>query len=132
MHHDQFARGVEQFNSQYFFECHDTLEDMWMDTVGRDRLFLQGLIQVSVGFYHLFNRNFKGAVSQFTKGSTKLDGYRPVHHGVDVSRLLDDVAPWLDTARNGLLRENVTLDETGVPRIHYNPDSVKEIPQWQQ
>jgi len=49
MHHDQFARGIEEFNNRYFFECHDTLEDLWMDTVGRDRLFLQGLIQVSVG-----------------------------------------------------------------------------------
>ncbi len=24
-----FARGVDEFNRGYFFECHDTLEDLW-------------------------------------------------------------------------------------------------------
>ena len=132
MNHHQFAQGVEEFNSQYFFECHETLEGLWMDTVGRDRLFLQGLIQVAVGFYHLFNRNFKGAVSQFTKGSTKLEGYRPVHRGVQVGRLLSDVRMWLDAASDGLRGEGVVLDDTKIPKIHYNPDLAEENASWQQ
>ena len=68
MKEDQFRRGIEEFNKGFYFECHDTLEELWMETVGDDRLFLQGLIQVSVGFYHFGNSNYKGVVSQFTKG----------------------------------------------------------------
>lgn len=124
-------RGVEQFNSGFFFECHDTLEDIWMETVGHDRLFLQGLIQVSVGFYHLFNRNFKGAVSQFTKGLHKLDHYRPAHvpaflktsreekGGIELESFLQDVEKWKIRAEKGLEGDDIVLDETLVPNIQF-------------
>lgn len=67
-----FERGVEEFNGQFFFEAHDTWEELWMQTTGPHRLFYQGLIQVSVGFYHLSNGNYKGACSQFGKALAKL------------------------------------------------------------
>lgn len=116
---NQFKQGVEQFNSGYFFECHDTLEDIWMDEVGHDRLFLQGLIQVSVGFYHLFNKNFKGSVSQFTKGLKKLDQYRPAHRGVELELFMSEVLAWRERAEGGLRGEEVGLDEAHVPKIRY-------------
>ncbi|MEK9139339.1 MAG: DUF309 domain-containing protein [Bacteroidota bacterium] len=48
-----FERGVEEFNSQRFFEAHDTWEELWRETTGPQRLFYQGLIQTAVGFYHI-------------------------------------------------------------------------------
>jgi predicted metal-dependent hydrolase len=115
----QFKLGVDQFNSGYFFECHDTLEEIWMETVGQDRLFLQGLIQVSVGFYHLFNKNLKGAVSQFTKGLNKLDHYCPAHRGVELESFMEKVRLWKDQAERGLRGDNIVLDESLVPKIQF-------------
>lgn len=126
---DQFKIGVEQFNSGFFFECHDTLEEIWMETIGHDRLFLQGLIQVSVGFYHLFNKNFKGAVSQFSKGLSKLDHYRPAHvpaflknmgqkgGSIELTLFMERVLPWKEKAERGLHGEEIVLDESLVPKI---------------
>ena len=114
---DQFTRGIEEFNRGYFFECHDTLEDLWHGTRGKDRLFLQGLIQIAVGFYHLLNKNYKGATSQFTRGLGKLDQYRPSHRGVDVDAITKSVVGFLALAERGCVTGAEEIDETKIPKI---------------
>ena len=117
MNEEQFQRGIEDFNRGFFFECHDTLEDLWHETRGMDRLFLQGLIQVSVGFYHLLNVNFKGAVSQLTRGLDKLDRYRPAHNGIEIDQFTIDVLRWLVIAERGLRGERVEIDPARTPKL---------------
>ena len=117
MNEEQFQRGIEDFNRGYFFECHDTLEDLWHETRGVDRLFLQGLIQVSVGFYHLLNLNFKGAVSQLARGLDKLDRYRPAYRGIEIEQFTVDVLRWLFMAERGLRGEPVEIDPTKTPKL---------------
>ena len=116
---DQFLRGIDEFNRGFFFECHDTLEDLWHGTRGPDRLFLQGLIQVAVGFYHLTNGNYKGATSQLTRGLAKLDGYRPARRGVDLESLTTDVVRWLVIAERGRRGDEVEFDRSNIPTIHF-------------
>ena len=113
----QFLRGVEEFNHGFFFECHDTLEELWMGTVGKDRLFLQGLIQVSVGFYHFFNQNYKGAVSQLTKGLKKLEGYGSSYYGVEVENFVSEVHEWLMIAHHGLAGHPLDPNELRLPKL---------------
>jgi uncharacterized protein len=91
----QFEKGVELFNSRNFFECHDTIEELWMEWRENDRSFFQGLIQVAVGFYHLENRNYKGARSQLSKGLAKLQQYQPAHFGVEVESFVIETAKCL-------------------------------------
>ena len=130
MSEGQFQRGIEEFNRGCFFECHDTLEDLWHETRGVDRLFLQGLIQVSVGFYHLLNRNYKGATSQFTRGLNKLQKYRPSHLGIDLEDFLNNVIGWLALAEKGLTGDPAEIDESKVPKLKFI--SIKEKTAWQQ
>lgn len=117
MKEEQFKRGIDEFNLGCFFECHDTLEDLWHETRGEDRLFLQGLIQISVGFYHFLNRNYKGAASQFTRGLDKLDHYRPAHRGIELNAFMKQVVGWLAMAERGLTGEAVEVDETKIPKL---------------
>ena len=114
---EQFERGIGEFNNGLFFECHDTLEDLWHGVRGEDRLFLQGLIQISVGFYHLFNRNYNGAVSQLSRGITKIEHYRPNHGGIDLDAFTRQVEEWRALAEQGLRGEHPSLDESRVPKI---------------
>jgi predicted metal-dependent hydrolase len=116
---DQFYDGINHFNRGCFFEAHDTLEDLWMGTRGTDRLFLQGLIQVSVGFYHLFNRNYAGASSQLTKGLGKLERYRPAHQNVDLETFTQQTVAWLALAERGARGENPDLDESQIPKLQF-------------
>jgi uncharacterized protein len=122
MNKERLRRGIEQFNTGHYFEAHDTLEDLWRETSGSDKLFLQGLIQVAVGFYHFFNGNNKGAVSQLLKGMTKLSGYRPCHCEIEVENFLQTVAGWHGVAERRLNGETPAIQETSVPKIYYQSD----------
>jgi hypothetical protein len=94
-------RGADEFNAGKFFECHDTLEDAWQGMRGPARDFFQGLIQVSVGFYHLRNGNLAGAASQLEKGLEKLERYGPSYAGIELEELRRGVVLWLERIRTG-------------------------------
>jgi len=96
---DLFRKGIEEFNTQCFFEAHDSWEELWRETSGPDRLFYQGLIQTAVGMYHAGNGNVRGASSQFTKALAKLDQYLPVHRGIDTRLLTVEVRACLRLTR---------------------------------
>jgi hypothetical protein len=119
----QLHRGIGEFNKQFFFEAHDTLEDLWHETRGNDRLFLQGLIQVSVGFYHLFNQNYRGATSQLSKGLEKLRAYLPEHRGIHLETFYREVEEWRSKAERLKNGENIVVDERDVPKLSFKLDT---------
>ena len=80
----QLAKGVAEFNDGCYFECHDTLEELWSGIRGPSRDFFQGLIQVAVGLYHLGNDNREGARSMFERAGKRLGKYPPRYAGFDV------------------------------------------------
>jgi len=86
---------MAQFNDGYFFECHDTLEDLWMGIRGPSRDFFQGLIQVAVGFYHLGNGNRGGALTLLQRGLKRLEKYSDRYCGLELRELRDDLRSWL-------------------------------------
>ena len=87
-------KGVAEFNAGYFFECHDTLEDVWSGIRGPLRDFFQGLIQVSVGLYHFGNGNRGGALTMLDRGLTRLAKYPDRCCGLDLLGLRREVAEW--------------------------------------
>jgi len=112
-----FERGIEEFNKRYFFEAHDTWEELWMETTGPHRLFYQGLIQTAVGFYHLGNENYKGACSQFGKALDKLGQFPPMYHGIDTRRLMEQVRDCLHDAERLRDGEARRFDQSRIPLI---------------
>ena len=90
-----FARGLAQFNQRLFYECHDTLEDVWSGVRGAPRDFFQGLIQAAVGFYHLGNGNRAGAGSVLRRSLERLARYPPRYAGVELEPLRAAVGEWL-------------------------------------
>jgi predicted metal-dependent hydrolase len=93
------AKGIAEFNSGRFFECHDTLEELWLGTQGPARAFFQGLIQIAVGFYHINQRNLRGGENQLDKGLQKLAAYGDFYGGVELAPLRSEVQSWLDRIR---------------------------------
>jgi len=73
----ELIEGVRQFNSREFYDCHETLEALWMRERRSVRELYQGIIQVGVGFYHLERGNYAGAVRTMRRG---LDRLRPMPH----------------------------------------------------
>src|SRR3712207_9562654 len=68
-------RGIEEFNRGEFYECHEYLEEAWMQEPGRVRFLYQGILQVGVGFYHLKNGNWRGATGLLRNGTARLQEF---------------------------------------------------------
>ena len=78
--------------SGLYFECHETLEEIWLEEHGEERKFYQGIIQIAAGYYKLEQGVPVGALKLWRMGIEKLQAYSPVYLGVNVDALVDGVS----------------------------------------
>jgi predicted metal-dependent hydrolase len=90
-----FDKGVAEFNAGLYFECHESLEDVWMGVRGPTRDFFQGLIQVSVAFHHLAHGNLGGARSTLGRARKRLEPYPDRYYGFDLAAHRNLLGHWL-------------------------------------
>ena len=88
-------QGIEQFNQGDYYDCHDTLEAIWMEAPTHEKPFYQGILQIAVGLYHLQNHNWRGAAILLGEGSSRLLPFEPMYSQVDVTNLIDQANDWL-------------------------------------
>jgi uncharacterized protein len=81
---------VNLFNSKRFFEAHEVLEDLWIETEGEFKDFYKGLIQCAVAFVHLERGNYRGAKKLFRTSCGYLNRYPSQLEGIDVEKLLQE------------------------------------------
>ena len=112
-----FEKGVREFNTGFFFECHDTLEELWTGIRGDGRDFFQGLIQTSVAFYHLGRGNSEGALSMLQRALARFDKYPERYYGFDLGSQRRALASWAEHARAG--GSEPSLDS--VPKWRFDP-----------
>jgi uncharacterized protein len=116
--------AINQFNNGDWFECHETLEDLWMGEHGELRSFYQGVLQISVAMHHWRNGNFAGAMGLLKSGVDHLGNVRPVCRRVDVSGFIAE-ANRTREALGGLGKDRMTeLEPSLIPRlriIHEEP-----------
>jgi predicted metal-dependent hydrolase len=116
---DLALKGIEEFNRGEFYECHEYLEEAWMQEPGRVRFLYQGILQVGVGFYHLQNGNWRGATGLLRNGAVRLKEFEPVTLGVDVAKLVRESERCLRELEL-LGRERIEeFDRTGVPKVEW-------------
>jgi uncharacterized protein len=84
-----FWKGVREFQQGQFYECHDTLEALWIEAQEPDKTFFQGILQIAVACYHLGNQNWRGAVILLGEGIRRLSPYQPDYGSIDINHLLD-------------------------------------------
>src|SRR5262249_4206191 len=71
----RYLAGIELFNRGEYFEAHEVWEDLWHETAGPDRRYVQGLIQAAVAVYHAGNGNARGARRLFHSGRRYMAGF---------------------------------------------------------
>jgi predicted metal-dependent hydrolase len=86
------------WNEQRYYEAHDVLEQLWLNTKSVDADFFKGLIQAAGAFVHL-QKNFEHpshakhvrrlppAVRLFQLAEKNLASFAPFHHALDVVAL---------------------------------------------
>lgn len=102
-------KGALLFNHHLFFEVHEVLETQWMKETGKEKQFLQGLIQIAVAFYHLENANHRGALALLQDGMAKIAPYQPTFLRVELEQFMHRLA----ACRVEILR----LGETGLSQF---------------
>lgn len=106
-----------EFNRRDWFECHETLEDLWIGTEGEMRYFYQGILQLAVALHHWRNGNFRGADLLLAGGVEYLQRVQPVCQRIDVAGLIAATARFRE-ALNALGPERMqALDESLIPRL---------------
>jgi uncharacterized protein len=84
----EFYKALEEFNDGYYFESHETLEDLWMVTPLPERQFFQAVIQLAAAFVHLVRGEYPGIIKLLDASLDKLQPFAPTSLGVDVAALI--------------------------------------------
>jgi len=99
-------QGIDLFNREMFFECHEALEEAWLQAAAEQKRFLQGLIQAAVCLHHLRRGNLSGAGRLLSAGLEKLSAFVPRHESVEVGSLLASLEPLRAAISAGKLPED--------------------------
>lgn len=117
----EFYKAVDEFNDGFYFESHETLEDLWMVTPWPERQFFQGIIQLAAALVHFARREYPGILKLLDASAEKLRGFTPEQFGVQTSPLVVDVERVrAEIAALGPDRF-LEWDEVGAPEIRYRP-----------
>jgi hypothetical protein len=117
----QYREGIRLFNEEEFFECHDVLEELWSETTGPDRKFLQGLIQASIALFHFGNENFGGAKKLFLSARKNLDPFGKEFMGIRLAEFLHDFQRCFQELLDNTeaYPTTVAIKDELVPKIQY-------------
>jgi uncharacterized protein len=113
----ELRAAVAEFNRGAFFECHETLEALWLAEAEPLRRLYQGILQVGVAFHHQRRGNYRGCMHLLNSGIGYLLPFAPRCLGVDVQALLAAAVRCRDVL-TALGPERIAeLDPTLIPRI---------------
>lgn len=107
------AEGLRQYRAGEFFAAHESWEGVWMVAQEPEKLFLQGLIQVTAAFHHLQRNNLLGTTRLLRNALVRLEPYPATFGAISVALLCDDIRAWLRALETG-----APQPEFGCPRIH--------------
>jgi predicted metal-dependent hydrolase len=83
-------RGLEEFNRGEYFECHETLEHLWIVTPPPVRDLYRAVLQVAVAYHHITRGNLPGALKVFDRSKQWFHRLPDRCQGVDLAQLRAD------------------------------------------
>jgi predicted metal-dependent hydrolase len=119
------------WNEQRYYEAHDVLEQLWLQTKSKDADYFKGLIQAAGGFVHLQKqharpthpkdgRRMYPAVRLFRLAEKNLAPYGPRRHRFDIDNFLRLLRRQVDAILASDHRENPWSPESA-PRLQLLP-----------
>lgn len=95
---DLYEEGIRLFNEERFFECHEAWEEAWKRSVGAEKFYYQGMIQVAVAILHARRGNIEGARTLYAKARSKLDELPAEYARIALGEFRDDIAKFFAAA----------------------------------
>ncbi len=105
--HPYYHAFFRCWNEQRYYEAHDVLEQLWLNTESPDADFFKGLIQAAGAFVHLqkrfehpshakHSRRLPPAVRLFRLAEKNLASFAPWHHALNVAALCKLLSRYAD------------------------------------
>jgi len=89
-HLKMMQNGIRLFNEGKFWECHEDLEDPWMECNHQPAKYVfWAVIQVATALYHFENKNLTGASGMLNKAKEKFKICTPME-----GHILNDDLSW--------------------------------------
>lgn len=105
----KFFEGIELFNNEEFYDCHEVLEDVWNEQLDPEKQLTQGIIQVAVALYHVRRDNYVGAEKLLIRGQARIRQSLKIATPIDVAALLADVDQALHSVQGKQLPGNFSI-----------------------
>tara|TARA_Y100000994_G_scaffold147982_1_gene121201 strand:+ start:47 stop:418 length:372 start_codon:yes stop_codon:yes gene_type:complete len=83
-----FIKGIGLFNQKKFYDAHESWEELWSEYRLKDEIFIQGLIQLAVAYFHITNLNLKGSRNLFDKCLPKLKKFPKNHRNINLIEII--------------------------------------------
>lgn len=109
-HLEEISQGIELYNQGKFWECHEELEDHWLERAHDPVRYVHwAIIQAATALYHMQGENLIGANGMWKKAKHKLQKCEEL--GVETPFLLDNLS-WQDfKKRVREIPDNPTLED---------------------
>ena len=117
---DELYRAIEEFNDGYFFESHETLEDLWMVTPWPERQLFQGIIQLAAAFVHYARREYPGILKLLDAAIEKVSEFTPKAFGIATGDLVESMRQARDDFARLGEADFLEFDERRVPHISFD------------
>ncbi|HET6615503.1 MAG TPA: DUF309 domain-containing protein [Dehalococcoidia bacterium] len=115
----EFYDALDQFNDGWYFQSHETLEDLWMVTPLPERDMFQGIIQAAAAFVHLVRGEYAGILKLLDAAIDKLARFEPERFGVDITALARDLRSARDRIEELGADGLSAKDESMAPQISF-------------
>ena len=90
-HPPDFYKGLDLFNREFYYECHDVWEEIWTEAKGKNKIFYQALIMSAVSLYHFGNENLAGALSCYQKALNQFRQLPDSFLSLDIAKFVDSL-----------------------------------------
>lgn len=80
----KMTKGVELFNQGKYWECHEEVEDLWLEEASPVRNVYWALIQIATSLYHYEGNNEVGAIDMMYKAKEKVVMVEKSHAESDI------------------------------------------------
>ena len=84
---DAIREGIEYFNGERFWECHESFEGVWKECYEGEKDLLQGIILAAAGLVHYQKNEDAICISIFGRALKKLERCTGTYHTIDVEGL---------------------------------------------
>lgn len=120
----RFIEALKLFNQRHFFESHEVMEDLWLETNDYYRDLYKGVIQ-SAAALHLLKRGPQSGAHELSKSSVRyLEKYKPRALGLNVEKLCGDMTACFGAFNGWNKKDKIIIPDAQIPKAEFSEDAL--------